>query len=77
MSIFEERYLDKIAFVLSNAIMHVSRCKAILRKLNRNKKVKLINHLPNIKLPQLQKEKLKYIILQSIKQDRNVPEDVS
>lgn len=73
MTLFEERFLDKVAFVLLNAILYTGEYNAILDRLNPNEKVKLVNHLPDVKMAPAQKEKVKQVVVQSLKQDRSVP----
>lgn len=76
MSLFEERFLDKVAFVLLNAILYTGEYNAILDRLNPNEKVKLVNHLPDVRMPPAQKEKVKQVVVQSIKQDKAVPKAI-
>lgn len=76
MSLFEERFLDKVAFVLLNAILYTGEYNAILDRLNPNEKVKLVNYLPDVKMAPAQKEKVKQVVMTSLKQDQAVPKAI-
>lgn len=76
MTLFEEKYLDKLAFVLLNALLFTGETQYILNKMNQNEKMKLVQHLPDVKIPPARKEQLKQVIVQSLKQGQNVPKAI-
>jgi len=69
LTIFEEKFLSKLAFVLLNAIMFTGEYQAIMNRLNPKEKVQLFQQLPEIKMPERAKEKIREVLKQSIKQD--------
>ena len=79
LTLFEERYLDKLAFVLLNALLLTGESQylnSVLDRINKNDKVKLVQHLPEVQMPPAQKEKVKQVIVQSLKQGQQVPKAV-
>ena len=76
MTLFEEKYLDKLAFVLLNALLFTGETQYILNKMNQNEKMKLVQRLPEVNIPPARKEQLKQVIVQSLKQGQNVPKAV-
>lgn len=76
MTLFEEKYLDKLAFVLLNALLFTGETQYILNKMNQNEKMKLVQHLPDVKMPTSNKQQLKQVIVQSLKQGQNVPKAI-
>jgi hypothetical protein len=76
MTLFEEKYLDKLAFILLNALLFTGEAQYVLNKMNQNEKVKLVQHLPDVKMPETRKQQLKQVIVQSLKQGKEVPKAV-
>jgi hypothetical protein len=76
MTLFEEKYLDKLAFILLNALLFTGETQYVLNKMNQNEKVKLVQHLPDVKMPETRKQQLKQVIVQSLKQGQEVPKAV-
>lgn len=77
MTLFEEKYLDKLAFILLNALLFTGETQYILNKMNQNEKMKLVQHLPDVKIPPARKEQLRQVVVQSLKQGQSVPKAVS
>lgn len=66
LSLFEERFLDKVAFVLLNAILFGGEAAYIMNKLSKNEKVKLVQHLPDVKMAPAQKQILRKELMKAI-----------
>lgn len=69
LTLFEEKYLANLAFILLNAIAITGEYQAIMNRLNPKEKVQLIQQLPNINMPPAGKKKVEQVVKQSLKQD--------